>query len=104
VNSLERGVGILKEFNLNSDVSSRTLDLSSEVGELCKEVLKGTSYGSRTFQPTENLELELGDVMVALLLLGSSLNLDLDVALEKALQKMRDRIKSTGVLASTPEF
>jgi hypothetical protein len=36
--SLERGQGILKEFNLNSDVASRALDLSSEVGELCKEI------------------------------------------------------------------
>jgi NTP pyrophosphatase (non-canonical NTP hydrolase) len=101
MNSLERGQGILKEFNLNSDVSSRVLDLTSEVGELCKEILKGTNYGSSTFEPTANLELEIGDVMVSLLLLGSSLNLDLDVALEKSLQKMRARVEETGSPSSS---
>jgi NTP pyrophosphatase (non-canonical NTP hydrolase) len=98
---LERGQGIMNEFNINSDVSSRALDLSSEVGELCKEVLKSTDYGSRSFQGSSNLEMELGDVMVSLLLLGSSLNLDLDVALEKSLQKMRARVAATGFVSSS---
>jgi NTP pyrophosphatase (non-canonical NTP hydrolase) len=101
MNSLERGQGILEEFHLNSDVASRALDLSSEVGELCKEILKSTNYGSSTFKSTENLELELGDVMVSLLLLGSSLNLDLDVALEKSLQKMRARVQDSGSVSSS---
>ncbi len=101
MNFLERGQGIIDEFKLNSDVWSRTLDLSSEVGELCKKVLKSTNYGSRSFTPTENLELELGDVMVSIFLLSSSLNLDLDVALEKALQKMRARVEERGTPSSS---
>jgi NTP pyrophosphatase (non-canonical NTP hydrolase) len=62
--------------------------------------LKGTNYDSSTFKPTENLELELGDVMVSLLLLGSSLNLDLDVSFEKSLQKMRARVENFGAASS----
>lgn len=98
---LERGQDIIEEFDLNSDVSSRALDLASEVGELCKEILNGTSYDSSTFATTDNLEMELGDVMVALMVLGSSLNLDLNVALEKSLEKMRARVQNFGSSSSS---
>jgi hypothetical protein len=37
---------------LNAGIETRMLDLSSEVGELSKEVLKGTDYGARQFQPS----------------------------------------------------
>jgi NTP pyrophosphatase (non-canonical NTP hydrolase) len=94
--SLERGLEIICEFGLNSDVRSRALDLCSETGELCKEVLKSTNYGSSNFEPSPNLEMELGDTMFSLLVFASSLNLDLDAALEKSTQKMRARVEETG--------
>jgi NTP pyrophosphatase (non-canonical NTP hydrolase) len=100
MNSLERSQGILEEFKLNSDVASRALDLASEVGELCKEILKSTNYGSSEFKTSPNLEMELGDVMFSLLAFASSANLDLDTALEESLQKMRDRVQKTGSLDS----
>jgi hypothetical protein len=52
MNFLERGSNIIDEFNLISDVASRALDLASEVGELCKEILKSSNYGSSEFQWT----------------------------------------------------
>ncbi len=42
-----------KDKNINSPVNIRIIDLASEVGELSKEVLKGTNYGSRQFKKTE---------------------------------------------------
>jgi NTP pyrophosphatase (non-canonical NTP hydrolase) len=100
MNLRERGQLLLHEFKLRIDPSARALDLSSEVGELCKEILKSTQYGTRAFQPTPNLEMELGDVFFSLLTLASSVNVDLDAALEKVLAKMRDRLEQTGQLGS----
>jgi NTP pyrophosphatase (non-canonical NTP hydrolase) len=98
--ALEHCSALIAEFKLGHDPASRALDLSSEVGELCKEVLKGTQYGSHAFQTTANLELELGDAYFSLLILAASVNVDLDVALERALAKMRDRLEQSGQLGS----
>jgi NTP pyrophosphatase (non-canonical NTP hydrolase) len=96
----ERGQLLLDEFKLGIDPSARALDLSSEVGEVCKEILKSTQYKTRAFQPTPNLEMELGDAFFSLLTLASSVNVDLDSALEKVLAKMLDRLERTGQLGS----
>jgi NTP pyrophosphatase (non-canonical NTP hydrolase) len=98
--ALERGQALIAEFQLGHDPATRALDLSSEVGELCKEILKGTHYGNRPFQSTTNLELELGDSCLSLLILAASVNVDLDMALERALVKMRDRLEQSGQVGS----
>jgi NTP pyrophosphatase (non-canonical NTP hydrolase) len=100
LNLKERGQLLLDEFKLGIDPSARALDLSSEVGEVCKEILKSTQYKTRAFQPTPNLEMELGDAFFSLLSLASSVNVDLDSALEQALVKMRTRLEQTGQLGS----
>jgi NTP pyrophosphatase (non-canonical NTP hydrolase) len=100
MNLKERGRLLLDEFGLGVDPASRALDLSSEVGELCKEILNSTQYGTRDFQITPNLEMELGDAFFSLLTLASSVNVDLDEALEKVVTKMRDRLERTGQLGS----
>jgi NTP pyrophosphatase (non-canonical NTP hydrolase) len=104
VTPLERGRALIREFDLGTDPAPRALDLSSETGELCKEVLKGTDYGTRAFEPTPDLEMELGDAYFSLLALASSLNLDLDAVLELALAKLRDRIARDGRLGSGLKF
>ena len=48
-------------YGLGTDPQARMLDLASEVGELAKEVLKATGYGTRPLAPTASLEEELGD-------------------------------------------
>jgi NTP pyrophosphatase (non-canonical NTP hydrolase) len=101
MNLRERGQLLLHEFKLGIDPSARALDLSSEVGEVCKEILKSTQYGTRAFQPTPNLERELGDAFFSLLTLASSINVDLDAALEQVLVKMRERLEQTGQLGSS---
>jgi NTP pyrophosphatase (non-canonical NTP hydrolase) len=100
MNLQERGQSVLQEFKLGIDPSARALDLSSEVGEVCKEILKSTQYGTRDFQATPNLEIELGDAFFSLLTLASSINVDLDAALEQVLVKMRTRLEQTDQLGS----
>ena len=101
MNLQTQGQSLLQEFKLGADPSVRALDFSSEVGELCKEILKSTRYGTRALQPTPNLEMELGDALFSLLALAASVNLDLDLALEKAVTKMRERLERTGQLGSS---
>ena len=51
------------ENGLSTNVVVRFQALVSEVGELAKEVLKGTDYGKQTFLPTPGWSMELGDVL-----------------------------------------
>jgi NTP pyrophosphatase (non-canonical NTP hydrolase) len=96
MNLNERGQALIDEFDLSHDPVTRALDLSSEVGELCKEILKSTQYGTQAFQASPNLEMELGDAFFSLLTLGASVNVNLDTALEQVLVKMRTRLEKTG--------
>ncbi len=97
----ERGRMLIHEFGLGIDPASRALDLSSEVGELCKEILKSTQYGTQDFQTSPDLEMELGDAFFSLLTLASSVGMDLELALEQVLVKMRMRLERTGQLGSS---
>jgi NTP pyrophosphatase (non-canonical NTP hydrolase) len=96
VNLNERGRALIDESGLSIDPATRALDLSSEVGELCKEILKSTQYGTQAFQALPNLEMELGDAFFSLLTLAASVNVNLDTALEQVLVKMRTRLERTG--------
>ncbi len=64
------------EHGLRLPPELAALDLVSEVGELAKEVLLSTSYGTKARTPTSNLEAELGDVCYSLASLANSLGLD----------------------------
>jgi NTP pyrophosphatase (non-canonical NTP hydrolase) len=99
VTALERGDALIAQFQLGDDPASRALDLS-EVGEVCKEILKGTQYGARAFLSTPNLEMELGDAYLSLLTLASSVQVDLDLALEQVVAKMRDRLERNSQVGS----
>lgn len=52
----------------------RCLDLASEVGEVAKEILRGSSYGKEPYAPTPETEEELGDCLFSLLALCCALN------------------------------
>ncbi len=80
------------ENNLESDAEVRILDLLSELGEVSKEILKGTDYGSKPLTQTENLSLEMGDLIFSTLALANSLRINLDDALEEALKKYKKRL------------
>lgn len=82
-----------KEKNLESTLEIRTLDLVSEVGELSKEIIKGTNYGKKNFSKTENTEMEIGDVIFSLTVLANELNVDLEKSLDMALEKYKKRLE-----------
>lgn len=86
----------VEEHDLEAPIPARMLDLVSEAGELAKEVLKGTGYGSRSFQTPEGWSQELGDVLFALICLANSTNVELEAALLEALEKYRGRLATGG--------
>ena len=79
------------EHGLRLPPELAALDLVSEVGELAKEVLLSTSYGTKARTPTSNLEAELGDVCYSLASLANSLGLDVWQALAKRLAVYQTR-------------
>lgn len=97
----------IKEFceknNIDSPVEHRTLDLVSEVGEVAKEVLKMSDYGSKEPKFKEELKSELGDVLFALNVLANKLDVDLDEALDEVLEKYEKRLKK-GSIGSEKDF
>lgn len=78
--------------NLNAPVESRVLDLVSEVGEVAKEILKGTNYGQKSFTSRAEMASELGDTLFALITIANLLNIDLEDALAGVLQKYSARL------------
>jgi len=90
----------VESYALECNLQSRMLDLVSEVGELSKEVLKGTSYGKNDFCITPNFEMELGDVFFSLCCIASQTNSDLSEALSKALLKYESRMKTKKSIGS----
>ena len=89
-----RVADFVARYGLDTVVAYRVLDLVSEVGELSKEVLQATDYGNSRFQPGENWEEELGDVLFSLICVANSTGVDLKQALSKVLEKYRERIES----------
>ena len=88
------------KYNLGGSIETRLIDLSSEVGELGKEILEGTNYGEKEFSRTDNLESEFGDVLFSLVSAANCAGVDLGVALEKVLKKYEDRFDEKGHIGS----
>lgn len=91
---------IVKNFNDSiSDIhkkpisiSSRLLDIESELGELSKEFLKATKYGTQTFEKTKDFELEFGDVLYSILSLANETQINAEKALSLVLEKYQKRL------------
>ncbi|HEX5975446.1 MAG TPA: MazG nucleotide pyrophosphohydrolase domain-containing protein, partial [Rubrobacteraceae bacterium] len=84
------------EYGLEAPIHARTLDFVSEVGELAKEILEGTDYGRTPFDASERWTGELGDALFALVCLANSTGVDLEAALNAALEKYRERLALGG--------
>ncbi|MBL8045763.1 MAG: hypothetical protein JNL09_04435 [Anaerolineales bacterium] len=85
---------------LEAGVEARLLDLTSEVGELAKEVLKTSQYGRATFAPNPEWAGELADVFFALVCLANRTQVNLDEALTGALEKYQARLAAKGEAGS----
>ena len=91
----------VEHHQLGTSVEARTLDLVSEVGEVAKEVLKGSAYGREPFVPTDAWADELGDTLFSLLYVANGTGVNLKVALQTAMKKYERRIALQGDLGST---
>ena len=65
-----------------------------------KEVLKGNNYGNEKFSKTENLELEIGDGLFSLMCLANTLDINMEEALDKVLDKYNKRFEEKGSIGS----
>lgn len=81
-------------------ISARLLNISSEIGELNKEYLNLTKYGTADFNVDINFKLEFGDVLYTLLSLANETNINSEECLKLALQKYSERMKNNNSLAS----
>ncbi len=95
-----RAAAFARDHRLNMDPQVRFLDLTSELGELSKELLKASCYGTEPFRPAPSVEDELGDCAFSLLCLADSLGLDAGKALDGALEKYKKRFAETGEAGS----
>lgn len=92
----QRVADFVSRYQLQTGIETRLLDLLSELGELAKETLKGSRYGSQETALTPEWESELADVFFSLICLANDSGVDLDAALDAALEKYAQRIQSAG--------
>ena len=73
-------------------VFARVLDIQSELGELGKEYLKSSKYGTEDFILTDDFKMEFGDCLYSLLSLANETGVDAGECLDIAIQKYQKRI------------
>lgn len=91
---------LAQRYTLQKDPEIGALDLTSEVGELAKEIILTTDYGKTPSQPRKDIEKELGDVLFSLIILANIYTVDLEKALQGVLEKCEKRFQETGHIGS----
>ena len=91
---------MVKKCDLETSPELRYIDLTSEMGELGKELLKGSNYGKQDFNKTNNLESEMGDTLFSLTCIANSLDIDLSKTLIGVIQKYNNRFAEKGSIGS----
>ncbi len=75
-------------------ILARTVKLTEELGELCDEVLSHSSLQRKqklSEHNKDNLPEEFADVIITALLLAKSMDIDVEKALEKKVEKINKR-------------
>ena len=85
---------VLKNKPLSPEL--RILDIQSELGELSKEILKSTGYGTKEFSVSTDFHLEFGDTLYSLICLANETNIDMEKALNDVLLKYKKRFEEKG--------
>ena len=81
--------------NREEVILARTVKLGEEFGELCEEVLAYNSLQRKQKldnHDKENLPEEFADVIITTILLAKSMNVSIETALEKKMQKLNQRV------------
>jgi len=90
----------IADAGLHCPAAHRLLDMQSELGEVCKEILKATDYGAHPMAVTDALRDDLGDLLFSLLAFAAENDINADAALDRALAKYRDRLQRRGSAGS----
>lgn len=91
---------LIRQYNLTDDGVVRYIDLVSEVGELGKELLKATDYGTIISRKNETMTEEMGDCLFSIFALCCALDLDAETALNVAINKYQKRFGQKGSIDS----
>lgn len=84
------------ESKFNLDPCIRMVAASEELGELAKEVLVATDYGTKSLETNDKLLEEVGDVLFELLLIADLTGVSATEAFFFAMGKMSGRVKEKG--------
>ena len=79
------------QHNLDRPAGVYALDVMSELGEVVKEILLATNYGSQTPQFRDELSAEMGDLLYSVCLLASASGINLEKAFTATLEKYKMR-------------
>ena len=90
----------IKRYQLQSDAKTRYIDLTSEIGELGKEIIKATDYGKKNLEINDAIADEVGDCLFSMLALCNALNIDAEKALLNSLSKYEQRFANNGRIDS----
>ncbi|MFB6245623.1 MAG: MazG nucleotide pyrophosphohydrolase domain-containing protein [Candidatus Nanohaloarchaea archaeon] len=85
----------VKDNDLQSPLEFRILDFVAEAGEIASDAAKSADYGENP-EDISVKEDELGDALFSLLTVADSLGIDAEAALERSLEKYRNRIAQSG--------
>ncbi len=92
---------VVSDFNIKHHVkmkrSTRILDLTSEVGEVCKLTF---SEDVGNYICNNKWEEELGDVLYSLLSLMNDLDIHCETALNNVLEKYKNRLEKQNSMSS----
>lgn len=90
----------MNQYGLSIKPEFRALDVAAEFGEVAAEILSLTKYGDEVLQPNDELEKEIGDLYFSLIALANRINIDLDLALDRAIEKYKERLGQSDSPAS----
>lgn len=90
----------MEEYSCACGIENRYIDVVSEVGELGKEILKGTEYGKKEFKQRETCIEEMGDCLFSVFALCEEMDIDAREALNYAIHKYRNRMSITQQMGS----
>ncbi len=96
VSDQERVEAFVAEHDLEAPADIRLLDLVSEVGELAKEILVASDYGTRPPDTGPGWAEELADVYFSLLCLANATGVGLTEQLAEVLEKYESRLTEGG--------
>lgn len=90
----------LSTYELRCGPEQRLLDISSELGEVGKEILKSSDYGKKRAEVTPELREEIGDLLYSVCALAVECGLDPEERLAAALKKYERRMTEKGHIGS----